>query len=500
MGGASFVEQYSIKKQLMITFIMIMVLSIVVTVLSLGAGGIWLYSKDWLHTANHFEQKVPMIKDYIKQNGEKVLNLSARHALEQVIPLDGIQYQIVDLQGEVKYGSLETPLISGKEALIEKLNTTKLSESSLGIGGLATRVIPITGIDGEWVGAIILQYKMEVSTNSRASRLLPMLVIILLFLSPFIYIALFTWFFASRLGKRINKPISELIQASKRIQQQDLDFSISYSANNEMGLLSKSFESMRQELKNALLREWNMEQERRDMMDAIAHDFRTPMTIIQGNVELLADGGVFSQERLDNHLRVIDHNVKRINRLIQDINVASEKDLEYFPLRLEELDMPAYLELKEQEIRYLCSHKNVGCRFIVEDRRQKPDEPIYMDVQRIGQVLDNIVSNSIHFVPTQGEINVHLFVQDGDIRFVICDTGPGFDVKDIPLIFQKFYRGEKGKSGLGLYTARIIVEKLGGIIHAQNRPEGGACMIFTVPTTFQSELCTTKLDKNEINQ
>ncbi|NEW04793.1 HAMP domain-containing histidine kinase [Paenibacillus sp. SYP-B3998] len=486
MGGTSFIERYSIKKQLSITFIMMMALSIGMTVLTLGAGGYWLYAADFLRPANHYEQEIPIIEAYVKQHGEELLNVSARDALEQVISLGGIQYQIMDVRGAFKYGSIEMPLISNNEALIEKINTTTISDASLGIGGVITKVIPITAAEGQWRGAMLLQYKMEVSSSSKASRLLLVLVICLLFASPFMYIALFTWLFATKLGKRMNKPISELIHAAKRIQKQDLDFSISYAANNEIGILSQSFESMRQELKNALLREWKMEQERRDMMDAIAHDFRTPMMIIQGNVELLTEVTELTQERLHNHLRVIEHNVRRVNRLFQDIQVVSGKDLEYFPFGLEKVDLPTFIDMKEHEIRYLCASKQVGFKFSIEERRRLQDSPIYMDMQRIGQVLDNIISNSLRFVPAHGEIDGRVILYDGLIQFEICDTGPGFDLKDIPFLFQKFYRGEKGQSGLGLYTASIIVEKHGGKIEAYNRAEGGACLVFTMQTTLQS--------------
>lgn len=482
MGSSSFLERYSIKKQLILTFIGILVLSIAMTIATIGVGIYWLYSKDWLHAANHYEQEIPKVRAYINQQGAELLAGKSQEPLEKVIPLDGIQYQVINLSGQVRYGSIGEPIIHGKADLITRLNTSELSNSLLSIGGTVSSVIPLTSVEGALKGAVILQYKMETSTDKRAPVILMFVVLILLFGSPFIYFALFTWLFASKFGRRINKPVRELMQASERIRKQDLDFSISYSANNEIGHLSQSFEAMRQELAQALQREWVMEQERRDMMDAIAHDFRTPMTIIQGNVELMADILPDSEQRLSRHLQVIEHNVKRVNRLIQDIHVASERDLEYFPLNLEEVDIDSYLAMKAEEIAQLCTHKHIGCEFKVQDRRQQVGTAIFLDTQRVGQVLDNIVSNSLRFAQPYGVIKLSISLLDGSIRFEISDSGAGFETKDLPFLFQKFYRGEKGQSGLGLYTARIIVEKHGGIIQANNHREGGACVTFTIDT------------------
>ncbi|WP_145946456.1 cell wall metabolism sensor histidine kinase WalK [Paenibacillus sp. Y412MC10] len=488
MGKIGFIERLSIKKQLISTFILIMLLSLVLTAVTYILGFWWLTSSSWFNPANHYEQKIPAIAAYSRSLGEAVLDPASRPKLEEKIPGEGIKYQVMDAGGKALYGTLTGTVFKQKGDLVQRLNTSFSRQPSIGFGGVITKIVPVTSSSGELRGAIALEYKLEVTSNGGpgSADILKFAMNICFLAAPFIYIALFTYIFAARFGRRISRPVHELIDASERIRRQDLDFTITYKAANELGLLTDSFEKMRAALKDSLLREWKLEQERRDMMDAIAHDLRTPMTIIQGNVEMLTDtAGVIPRDKLEERLRVVEGNIQRVNRLIQDIQVASEKDMEYFPLYVKETDVAEFAGAKEREIRYLCAGKQIRLEYTVTDERPEP-YPVYMDVQRVGQVLDNVITNSLRYVPEQGSLSVSITIREKDIRYEICDTGPGFNEADIPNLFRKFYKGDKGQTGLGLYTARVICDKHGGGIQASNRPEGGACITFTVRTDMHN--------------
>ncbi|MEI0740207.1 HAMP domain-containing protein [Paenibacillus sp. JTLBN-2024] len=101
---------------------------------------------------------------------------------------------------------------------------------------------------------MVFRYKLEATTAASGSNWINLAIVMYFVVSPFLYVALFTYLFAARLGKRIAKPVHNLIEASKRIRDQDLDFTISYQADNELGMLTESFENMRSALKDALLR------------------------------------------------------------------------------------------------------------------------------------------------------------------------------------------------------------------------------------------------------
>lgn len=484
MGKIGFIERLPLKRQLILTFIWTMVLSVICSVITIGLG-LWGLSRiSWLQPANTYENKLPQIVNYARSQHAALMEPDSRAELEQRIPLEGIKYQVVDLDGKPVYGTLREQKIPNRSALMDKLNKTVSASESLRFGGQYLRVTPIISAKGDLLGALLLQYKLEVSgKNTSAFNWVNVGMILIFLVSPFMYIAIFTYLFAARFGRRIARPVHELIEASQRIRDQDLDFTVSYKADNELGLLTESFENMRGALKDSLLREWKLEQERRDMMDAIAHDFRTPMTVIQGNVEMLADTPGMTRDKAEAHLKVTLDNIQRVNRLIQDVQVASEKDMEYFPLRAAKVSLPDFLQDKEREIGYVCSSQQAAFSFQYDDESPDYGQHLFMDVQRISQVLDNLISNSVRYLPARkGWIGVHITRQAAYLVFEVCDNGTGFHAKDVPYLFNKFYRGNQGQSGLGLYTAKMIIEKHGGNIHAFNRQGGGACIRFTIRT------------------
>jgi len=483
MGKIGFIERLPIKRQLILTFVWIMVFSVACTAITLVFGVGWIVSNKWIRPANSYENKIPSLVAYVKSQGDAILDPTSRAELEKRIPKDGIQYQAVDLSGKPLYGTMRERKFQTSQALIENLNTTKAAGTTKSFGGMFIRSVPVMSAAGDLKGAMVFRYKLEATTAASGSNWINLAIVLYFVVSPFLYVALFTSLFAARFGKRIARPVHNLIEASKRIRDHDLDFTISYKADNELGKLTESFENMRSALKDALLREWKLEQERRDMMDAIAHDFRTPMTVIQGNVELLADTPDMPRSQAEGHLRVIEDNIQRVNRLIQDVQIASEKDLEYFPLRGAQVSLRQFIQDKEREIGYMCSSRQARFSFEYEINEPGGGETVFMDVQRISQVMDNLIANSFRYLPAEGGwLGVRIERSASGLQFEICDNGPGFAEKDLPHLFKKFYRGDKGQSGLGLYTAKVIVEKHGGCIRASNRKEGGACMVFTIRT------------------
>ena len=110
-----------------------------------------------------------------------------------------------------------------------------------------------------------------------------------------------------------------------------------------------------------------------------------------------------------------------------------------------------------------------------------------MDTQRIGRVLNNLISNALRYTPAGGTVNVQVTRGEMGVAVEICDTGEGFKEDDLPYIFERFYRGEKsrnratGGAGLGLAISRGIVEAHGGRITVRNNPNGGTCFTFNIP-------------------
>jgi len=132
-------------------------------------------------------------------------------------------------------------------------------------------------------------------------------------------------FFAWRMGRKISRPVGELMVAVEKIRQQDLNFSIRYRERNELGDLCSAFNELRCELQRSLEREWRKQEEMRTMIAALSHDLRTPVTIIQGHIESLvrAEAGEKRNQRLERYLPVLESSSQRMTRLLNDMLLVS---------------------------------------------------------------------------------------------------------------------------------------------------------------------------------
>lgn len=470
------IKNLSLKKQFIWNFIFVILSSLILSILTYGVFLI-LIDNNVIIRSDYYEKKIPGIVDYINKKGEVLLNVGEKYELEKNIPLHGIEYAVLDNKNQILYGTIKSisnkdiETISHKEdRRINRLNEVRL-------------YVPIVKKSSQ-SGLVILKYVLKpTAANPKFNFLVPSELLI--FLSPFIYITIFTWIFSKKFSNSINMPIKELINASKKIQERQLDFSITYNAPNELGELSQSFESMRRELNLSLNRQWEIEQDRREMVSAIAHDLRTPLTIIKGHTEVLQNGNLNNKDRVERYLGIIEENTNRAIKLIEDINTLSKIERIDFQLSSNPIDIINFIYRKSEGYRVLCDEKSIKFNVLIEDKRNF-NNLMEIDDYRISQVLDNIILNSFRFTEEGGNISLKAVIEQQQISFTIKDSGPGFSQGDLKNIFKKFYQGdptrskEKGHSGLGLYIVKNIIEKHNGYIQAENNMEGGACINFNI--------------------
>lgn len=307
---------------------------------------------------------------------------------------------------------------------------------------------------------------------------------------PFICFLIYTYIFSRRLSRKIKTPLQELMAAVENIKNRNVDFSIHCNQKNEIGDLAMALEELRHELENSLIREWKLEQDRRDMVASITHDIQTPLAIILGHAEGLQEGLKHDSEKLDSYLEIITQNVKRAKKLIDDMNTLAEVDDVGFTLCPSAVDLHSFISNKIDELKILTQKKKINLESEIIDHRQKPG-PVLLDSSRISHIIENIIGNSIRFTPEGGNIYLKLEITEETARFTICDNGSGFSETNIHNVFKKFYKGdnsrslEKGHSGLGLYIAKAIIAKHGGTVNVANLPEGGACVEFSIPIDIE---------------
>ena len=272
------------------------------------------------------------------------------------------------------------------------------------------------------------------------------------------------------------------MEATSHIRDKNLQFSFNYAGNiKEIKELTVAFEQMRDELEESLQREWEMQKRRKDAIAALAHDIRTPLTIIQGHVEGLEEAHKRGIDRFERYVPVIKSNMNSAVKLVHDLNETAILESDSFVLNKVAFDPIEYLTEKMDDYELLCAEAGVKFIWNIKDERDGQDT-IDADPHRMTQVLDNLFSNSLRFVD-KGTILCEVNLTKDQLTITIADDGPGFPNTLNAKLFDSFYQGSrrKGHAGLGLYIAKSIVEKHDGRIEAKNGEEGGAVVTFSIP-------------------
>ncbi|MDM9944671.1 HAMP domain-containing histidine kinase [Clostridioides difficile] len=469
-------KNQSLITQFRHTFIFIIIASIVATVITY-VFALYLYihslNKD-IYPPNYYERQVPRIEKYINEKNITLLSQSNEEGLKRTIRGDDMLYQVVDNNGNILYGTNPKKLFKTKEELFNNFINKTVRK-----GGYI-HTVPIKGDNGKIEGAVILFYQVKITFANIRGRFVFAVIIMALF-SPFLYIVGFTRWLSKRFVKNINQPLHLLIDASKKIKEKDLDFEIDYYSDNELGKLCSAFSEMKDELKGSLSAQWKMEQERVEMVEALAHDLKSPLSIILGYTDALIGNNTDDNEKLHRYLTVIRENTEKSAALVQKMQYTSDLEKSNIQLNLVPINLPEFLRQKVQDYELQAHQKEVELILKMQGNIQSP---IQIDVDRLTRIFDNIISNSLQYTPSGGNISITVKDEKNCISYGICDSGRGFSSKDLKKALDKFYRGDEarqtkgGHSGLGLYIVKQLVEQLGGSVKIENSKSGGACVKF----------------------
>ncbi len=300
------------------------------------------------------------------------------------------------------------------------------------------------------------------------------------FLALVFLVILFTSYFS----QTILKPIHELSIATQKIAEGNLEISLHYNRNDELGQFMKSFSHMRNQLKESLAKQKAYEQSRKTLIASISHDLRTPISSIKGYVEGLQDGIAEDEASVKRYLAVIHQKTDQLNRQIQDLFQLSQFDLGQLDVKLLPEDSQEVIEsiLEPYEIEFNNDHGTLN----LEIERPLPSVQILVDRQRIEQVLLNLLSNAQRYGSEGGRMLIKAYLDKPDLIISVSDNGPGISQEDLPHIFESFYRGEKSRSrmyggaGLGLAISKYIVEAHQGKIWVESIEGQGSTVSFSL--------------------
>lgn len=289
------------------------------------------------------------------------------------------------------------------------------------------------------------------------------------------------YFLSSTLAERIHR----LEQAAKKVQQGDLAVQVETRGKDELAALAHTFNQMAAQLNEAARKQQEVENLRRDLIAWAGHDLQTPLASVRAILEALADGVVDDPETTQRYLRTAKRDIQLLSLLIDDMFQMSQLDAGGLPLDREPASLSDLISDTLESFSELATRQGI----LMEGSVAPGIDPIFMDVKRIGRVLNNLLANALRHTPTGGKVTVHAYPVPQAVRVEVSDTGEGISAEDQPHIFERFYRGEKSRSrltggaGLGLAIAKGIIEAHHGQIGAESAPGNGARFYFILPST-----------------
>lgn len=277
------------------------------------------------------------------------------------------------------------------------------------------------------------------------------------------------------------KPLKELQTAANNIANGNLDFTMEVNSRDEIGELCQDFEEMRRRLKENTEEKLQYDKDSKELISNISHDLKTPVTAVKGYAEGIMDGVADSPERMEKYIKTIYNKACDMERLIEELTFYSKIDTNRIPYNFAKIPIDQYFQDCVEELGLELEQKNIELTYF---NYMEKDEVIIADPEQLRKVVNNIIGNSVKYMGTgkKGIINIRLKDEGDFVKVEIEDNGKGIAVKDLPYIFDRFYRTDasrnssQGGSGIGLSIVRKIVEDHGGRIWASSKEETGTVM------------------------
>jgi signal transduction histidine kinase len=278
------------------------------------------------------------------------------------------------------------------------------------------------------------------------------------------------------LSRTLTRPIRELTKATHAVSEGDLSQHVPVRSNDELGELAQAFNKMSSELARSV-------NARKQMTADIAHELRTPLSLILGHAEAVHDG-VLPPTR--ENFEIIREEATRLEHLVNDLRILSLADAGELTISPQTLEPQRLLNEVAALYQYQARQKNIT----LEQHVEAPVPAIQVDPGRMTQVMTNILDNALRHTPEGGRIVLAASAAGEHVELSVQDSGPGLDREDLERIFERFYRTDNsrqrdgavpGGSGLGLAIARSIVQAHGGQISAESQIGQGLKVIVRLP-------------------
>jgi signal transduction histidine kinase len=305
-----------------------------------------------------------------------------------------------------------------------------------------------------------------------------LLAIVLLFFAGGMAMAL-GYFLSSTITDRIHL----LKSAAEKLAEGDLQTRVPVHGRDEVSSLADTFNQMAMQLEAVDKKQRELERMRADLIAWVGHDLQTPLASVRAILEALEDGVVDDPATVKRYLNTAQRDVRSLSALIDDLFQMAQLNTGGIPLDLAPSSLADLISDTLESFSELAARQGVK----LEGNVDPNVDPVHMDTQRIGRVLNNLVGNALRHTPVQGEVKVSVRRTEDGVEVTVSDSGEGIRPEDLPHVFESFYRGEKSRSrstggaGLGLAISRGIIHAHGGEIRVQSQAGHGSQFIFTLP-------------------
>ena len=305
-----------------------------------------------------------------------------------------------------------------------------------------------------------------------------------LFISAFVILISVALVVGLWVYRSIAVPLVRLKKATQNIKEGNLDFVLDVEGKDEFSELCQDFEEMRRRLKESTEEKSLIEKENRELISNISHDLKTPITAVKGYVEGIMDGVADTPEKMDRYVRTIYNKTNEMDHLINELTFYSKIDTNRIPYTFNKLNVEDYFEDCSEEVGLELETRGIE---LVYANYVEKDVMVIADGEQIRRVIHNIISNAIKYMDKpKGIIQIRIKDVGDFIQIEIEDNGKGIGPKDLPYIFDRFYRTDvsrnssKGGSGIGLSIVKKILEDHGGKVWATSRLGIGTIMYFVL--------------------
>ena len=387
-------------------------------------------------------------------------------------------FDIADVPGFCDYG-VYSPTGAFQYGSLSEDTANTLWEKAVTNGKNVVHPYRIRIVDRE-NEVILLRYRLTSQfSNPVFRRICPtsdFLLIGLIMIEIIVLLLLVSHWFGKYTGRKIDK----LLIVTQKIEKQDLDFKIESSGIFEVDRALSALEHLKQALKNSLAEQWQADKLRQEQISALAHDLKTPLTIIRGNTELLYDTILADNQK--ECADYIEGSVVQMQDYVEAL-IDMTKAKGNFPFHRENVKLSSLLQEIRTQAKGLCAVKSI----YLEWRENFNREYIFADSEQLIRGFANVLSNAIEYTQAGKTVFFEVYEKDNSILCSITDMGSGFSPEALEHATEQFYMGEQSRHskshyGIGLYVANSIIVQHGGqLILSNSEKTGGAQVIIKIP-------------------